>query len=108
MEDQIKDRFKNYGVCELHKIELDHNCLRYYRIEVMPGLFSLIVSRFWGRIGQTPRCKEVFLDSIEEGIKLANNLYRQKCRRGYTEIGMWPLNKEFELDNDKGDSNAKR
>lgn len=96
MEKQEIEKFQDYGVCELHKVELGQNCLRYYRIEVMPGLFSQIVARFWGRIGQKPRCKEDFCENLEDGIRLANSLYRQKKKRGYEEIGAWTLNTKFQ------------
>lgn len=95
MENQTSERFHDYGVCELHKVELDNNCLRYYRIEIVPGLFSPIVSRFWGRIGRAPRCKEDFFESLEDGIRAANRLYRRKRSRGYREIGMWGLSQQF-------------
>lgn len=68
----------------LTKIEPQANQYRFYRMEVVPGLFGdwgLI--REWGRIGGGGRVRTDWFES-EEGAKDARfELHMQKAKRGY-------------------------
>ena len=79
-------RFETYGHCEMTSILPDNNRWRFYRIEVMPGLFCQILSRAWGRIGCNVHVKEEFYDSVDNALRRANELYSIKSRRGYQEV----------------------
>ena len=79
-------RFETFGMCELACVDPDRNRRRYYCISLQPGLFDMIVQRQWGRLGSQPRTKDEFYNSIEEGVRRANTLYREKIRRGYQEF----------------------
>lgn len=85
------DRFINFGVCEMQHVEPEKNCLRYYRIEVRPGLFDTVLARYWGRLGQKPRYKEEFFSATGDAMNLAQRLYRRKKHKGYVETGYWVI-----------------
>ena len=79
-------RFATFGLCELTQIDPDRNRRRYYCISLQAGLFDLILQRQWGRLGCRPQFKDEFFTDIQDGIKQANRLYRQKVRKGYREF----------------------
>jgi predicted DNA-binding WGR domain protein len=80
------NRFQNFAACEMISVIPARNRWRFYRIEIMPGLFSLILSRAWGRIGCNVRIKEEYYGSLEDATERANRLYQKKIRRGYQEV----------------------
>lgn len=75
-----------FSPCEMISISLEANRKRFYRLEIYQGLFSLILSRSWGRIGTRIRVKEEFYDDISPLLKRANSVWREKRRHGYQQI----------------------
>ena len=69
---------------DLTRIDPPNNVHRFYRLEIMPGLFgdwSLI--REWGRIGQPGQVRVDWFDT-EAAAKTARfDLLMQKAKRGY-------------------------
>lgn len=86
MTSEIINRFSDFGICEMLRIEPERNCRRFYRVEVTNGLFSPIVIRSWGRIGCNVRVKVDFFDTMLEALNAANKIFRRRVRRGYREI----------------------
>lgn len=91
-------KFSGFSSCQLIMINPALNRRRVYFIEIVQGLFDVILFRAWGRIGNRVRCKEEWYVKIEDAIKEANRLYREKVRKGYKEIDV-EGSKLFEIDN---------
>lgn len=70
----------------MRRVEPEHNCRRFYRVEVTNGLFSPIVIRSWGRIGCRVRVKADFYKTMQEALEASNKIFRRRVRRGYREI----------------------
>lgn len=81
----IFTRFTGYARCQLVLINPAKNRRRIYFLEICQGLFHVVLSRAWGRIGYRVRCKEEWYTEIEDAVREANRLYRQKTRKGYQE-----------------------
>lgn len=79
------DRFSGWGICEMLCIQPEINRRRFYRIEVLQGLFSPMVIRSWGRIGCRIRVKVYFHEDMLSAVANANKLYLRKIKRGYQE-----------------------
>lgn len=68
----------------LHRVDLDLNMARFYRVEVLPDLFGeVIVERRWGRIGGRGQSRTASYPSILSAEAAACELVRVKERRGY-------------------------
>jgi predicted DNA-binding WGR domain protein len=68
----------------LHRVDPDLNMARFYRVEVLPGLFGeIIVERCWGRIGGRGQCRSASYPSLPSAEAAAVGLIRLKERRGY-------------------------
>lgn len=71
------------------QLHLEHhrpekNRLRFYALEVGQDLFGAwVVTRRWGRIGQSERRVAESFVSESAAIKLARDIKRQKETRGY-------------------------
>lgn len=69
---------------DLTRIDAARNARRFYRMEIMPGLFgdwSLV--REWGRIGQSGQVPVDWYDT-EAAAKTARfDMLMQKSKRGY-------------------------
>ena len=62
----------------------DKNRLRFYALEVGQDLFGAwVVTRRWGRIGQSERVFRKSFASEAAAAKLAGDIKRQKENRGY-------------------------
>ena len=85
LEPNRSDKFNGWGICEMLCIQPDKNRRRFYRIEVLQGLFSPVVIRSWGRIGCRIRVKVYFHEDMPSALANANMLYRRKVKRGYQE-----------------------
>ncbi|MDD2273767.1 MAG: WGR domain-containing protein [Desulfuromonadaceae bacterium] len=81
----VTSRFTGYCRCQLVQINPALNRRRIYFLEICQGLFHVVLFRAWGRIGYRVRCKEEWYPKIEDAIKEANRLYREKTRKGYRE-----------------------
>ena len=69
---------------DLTRIDTPSNARRFYRMEIVPGLFgdwSLI--REWGRIGQSGQVRVDWFDTEAEAKDLRFALQMQKAKRGY-------------------------
>lgn len=84
-ESNGSDRFSGWGMCEMLCIQPEINRKRFYRIEVLQGLFSPMVIRSWGRIGCRIREKVFFHEDMSSALASANKLYQRKVKRGYQE-----------------------
>ena len=80
------NRFTSFGLCEMKLVDPDQNKKRYYCILLQPGLFDITLQRQWGRLGSRPRVKDEFCEDINEALKRANRLYREKVKKGYREF----------------------
>lgn len=68
----------------LTKIEPQANQFRFYRMEIVSGLFGdwgLI--REWGRIGGSGRVRTDWFDCEEDAKDARFELHMQKAKRGY-------------------------
>lgn len=91
-------KFSGFSSCQLVMIDPALNRRRVYFIEIIQGLFDVILFRAWGRIGNRVRCKEEWYAKIDEALKEANRLYREKVRKGYKEVD-FEGSRLFETDN---------
>ncbi|SDJ51269.1 WGR domain-containing protein [Salipiger marinus] len=69
---------------DLMRIDASDNIYRYYRMELMPGLFgdwSLV--REWGRIGQPGQVRVDWYPSEIEAKNARFDIQMQKAKRGY-------------------------
>ncbi|MDH7798943.1 MULTISPECIES: WGR domain-containing protein [unclassified Beijerinckia] len=72
----------------LRRIDHSRNMARFYSISLQPTLFSSAsVVRQWGRIGTIGRRRIDLYDTTQEANLELTKLLRQKCRRGYVEVG---------------------
>lgn len=68
----------------LIKIEPQANQYRFYRMEIVRGLFgNWGLVREWGRIGKTGRLRTDWFDSEEAAKDARFDLHMQKAKRGY-------------------------
>ncbi len=68
----------------LHRLDPDRNMARFYRVEVLPDLFGMIlVERRWGRIGGKGQSRTAAYPSVPLAEAAASGLIRAKQRRGY-------------------------
>ncbi len=68
----------------LHRVDLDLNMARFYRVEVLPDLFGeVILERRWGRIGGRGQFRAASYPSILLAEAVASRLIGAKERRGY-------------------------
>lgn len=62
----------------------DKNRLRFYALEMGRDLFGAwVLTRRWGRIGQSERVWRESCASQDAAVKLARDIQRQKENRGY-------------------------
>ena len=69
---------------DLMRIDASDNTYRYYRMEIMPGLFgdwSLVWE--WGRIGQPGQVRVDWYPSELEAKNARFDIQMQKAKRGY-------------------------
>ena len=69
---------------DLMRIDASDNTYRYYRMEIMRGLFgdwSLV--REWGRIGQPGQVRVDWYPSEIEAKNARFDIQMQKAKRGY-------------------------
>jgi len=69
---------------DLTRIDVSRNARRFYRLEIMPGLFgdwSLI--REWGRIGQPGQVRVDWFDTEAAAKDARFDIQMQKAKRGY-------------------------
>jgi predicted DNA-binding WGR domain protein len=69
---------------DLTRIDPPNNVHRFYRMEIMPGLFgewSLI--REWGRIGQSGQVRVDWYDTEAAAKDTRFDILMNKSRRGY-------------------------
>ena len=74
-------------VTVLHRIDPDSNMHRFYRMEVVQGLFgdwSLI--REWGRLGSHGHVRLDWFGSRAEAQNACDVLTKAKRRRGYLSV----------------------
>ena len=68
----------------LTKIEPQANQYRFYRMEIVAGLFGdWGLTREWGRIGRGGRVRTDWFDSEEDAKDARFALHMQKAKRGY-------------------------
>lgn len=68
----------------LIRTEPDANLHRFYRIEIVPGLFgdwSLV--REWGRVGSPGQVRTDWFETEAEAKDARFHLHMQKAKRGY-------------------------
>ena len=76
-------------LCPLHllvleRVDPDRNMARFYRVEVLPDLFGMIlVERRWGRIGGKGQSRTAAYPSVPLAEAAALGVLRAKRRRGY-------------------------
>lgn len=72
-------------ICQLpHRIDLNQNMARFYRVEVLPDLFGeIVVERSWGRIGSRGQFRTASFRTILLAEAAACVLINAKERRGY-------------------------
>jgi predicted DNA-binding WGR domain protein len=75
--------FKDFDIREMIWIIPEINRRRFYRIEIVPGLFNPTMVRAWGRIGCHVRVKVDFFDNMENALNGANKLLLRKFKKGY-------------------------
>jgi predicted DNA-binding WGR domain protein len=57
---------------------------RFYRIQVVPGLFgNWALVREWGRIGQPGTVKKEWFESLTQAEDAKELILKQKLKRGY-------------------------
>ncbi|WP_424991344.1 WGR domain-containing protein [Fluviibacterium sp. S390] len=62
----------------------DANKFRFYRIEIVRGLFGdWGLVRNWGRIGSSGQLRTAWFDTESEAKDARFDLHMQKTRRGY-------------------------
>ena len=69
---------------DLIRIDASQNVHRFYRMEIMPGLFgewSLV--REWGRIGQSGQIRVDWFPSEAAAKDARFDIQMQKAKRGY-------------------------
>ena len=69
---------------DLTRIDPPNNAYRFYRMEIMPGLFgewSLI--REWGRIGQPGQVRVDWYDTEAAAKDARFDILMKKAKRGY-------------------------
>lgn len=84
------ERFSGFGACEMSRVVGETRRRRFYALAVMPGLFSVILQRRWGRFGSKPRVKDEDYVDLQVAVARANEIYRAKVRKGYEELGSEP------------------
>jgi len=68
----------------LTKVEPQANHFRFYRMEIVPGLFRAWgLVREWGRIGGGSRVCTDWFESEEDAKHARFDLYARKTKRGY-------------------------
>ena len=77
---------KVYSRRQLLHIIPEINCYRAYYLQIHAGLFHYILTRGWGRIGYDMRIREEFYDTEAAAFVAADRIYRQKIKKGYTEV----------------------
>ena len=69
---------------DLTRIDASRNARRFYRMEIVPGLFgdwSLI--REWGRVGQAGHVRVDWFDTEVSAKDARFDILMQKAKRGY-------------------------
>ena len=72
------------GVMHLRRIEPDANLHRFYRMEIVRGLFddwSLV--REWGRIGSSGQVRTDWFDTEADAKDARFGVHMAKAKRGY-------------------------
>jgi predicted DNA-binding WGR domain protein len=73
------------SITVLQRIDHSRNMARSYELSVQPGLFGdVALTRHWGRIGTAGQTREYWFASEAEAVKEADQVLRQKMRKGYT------------------------
>lgn len=68
----------------LLKIQPESNVSRFYRLQVVSGLFgNWALVREWGRIGQPGTVRKQWFESQEDAEVAKEELFKQKSKRGY-------------------------
>lgn len=68
----------------LTRTDPDANLYRYYRLEIVPGLFGdWGLVREWGRIGRGGQMRTDWYDCEAEAKDARFDLHMKKARRGY-------------------------
>lgn len=68
----------------LTRSDPDANLARYYRMQIVRGLFgNWGLVREWGRIGRPGRSRTDWFESEAEAREARLVLYMQKAKRGY-------------------------
>ena len=68
----------------LTRTKPEANLYRYYRMEIVPGLFGdWGLVRQWGRLGRPGRSRTDWFDTEAEAKDACITLRIQKARRGY-------------------------
>lgn len=71
----------------LTHVDPDRNMARFYTMSVQPTLFGeCSVVREWGRIGKGGQVRETHHTTPQEAQALAEQILRQKLRKGYQMI----------------------
>lgn len=69
---------------QLVKIRPAENQLRFYAVDIQPGLFgNWAVVREWGRIGQPGPLRRDWYDTETTAAEKAQKLIETKLKRGY-------------------------
>ena len=69
---------------ELTRIDTSRNARRFYRMEIVPGLFgdwSLV--REWGRIGQPGQVRVDWFEDEAAAKDVRFEIHMKKAKRGY-------------------------
>ncbi|MFK7876697.1 MAG: WGR domain-containing protein [Paracoccaceae bacterium] len=81
---QIRIRNLGIGVMHLVKTEQQGNMFRFYRMEIVRGLFGdWGLVRNWGRIGSSGQLRTDWFDSEGAAKDARFDLHMQKAKRGY-------------------------
>ena len=68
----------------LRKMEPEANMHRFYRLEIVPGLFGdWGLVRNWGRIGSSGQLRTDWFGTEAEAKDARFELHMQKAKRGY-------------------------
>lgn len=68
----------------LKRTEHDANLHRFYRLEIVPGLFgNWGLVRNWGRIGSSGQLRTDWFDSETAAKDARFDLHMKKAKRGY-------------------------
>ena len=69
---------------DLTRSDPEANLHRYYRMEIVPGLFGEWgLVREWGRIGRAGQMRTDWFDSEREAKDARFELHMKKAKRGY-------------------------